>query len=171
MKKSYDFLSRYGSYVRTGTHYVGGICKMYTVCNDTTKASQSKCLQKLRQEHALYMETMMKVAVGEGENSHSHVQRSQSETSSHDNTLTVENTCTRFGGPYNARNFLQWKDILIQNPVTWTVIHRSDVTGIWNILLNHKSEIGNCTQVAGLLKKHGNTYGVNRQIERESIIF
>lgn len=152
-EKSYDFLIKYGSHVSTGTHHVGGIFKMYTVCNDTTKASYSKCLQTLRHEHALFMEAMMTIAVGEGENSNSHVQRSHRETSSHDNTLTVENMCTRFGGPYDAENFRQWKEGLIQNPDTWTVIHRSEITGIWNILLNHKSDIGDCTKVAGLLKR------------------
>lgn len=152
-EKCYDFLIRYGSHVSTGTHHVGGIFKMYTVCNGTNKVSHSKCLQTLRHEHALYMEAMMAFAGGEGENSDYHVQRGHRENSSHDNTLTVENMCTRFGGPYTAGNFRQWKEVLIQNPDTWTVIHRGEVTGIWNILLNHKSEIDDCTKVAGLLKR------------------
>ncbi|CAC5390598.1 unnamed protein product [Mytilus coruscus] len=152
-EKSYDFLIRYGSHVSTGTHHVGGIFKMYTVCNDTTNTSHSKCLQTLRHEHALYVEAMMEIAVGEGSNSNSHVQRSHRETTNNESTLTVESMFTIFGGPLNAGNFRKWKDVLIQNPDTWTVIHPSEVTGIWNIILNHKQEISNCTNVAGLLKR------------------
>lgn len=48
----YDFLSRYGSHVSIGTHHVGGIFKMCTVCQDTDKISHSKRLHTLREKHA-----------------------------------------------------------------------------------------------------------------------
>lgn len=95
----------------------------------------------------------MKILGGEGEISNSNVERSHRETKNHDNSSTKDSSLERFGGPIYAENFWEWRNLLIQDPDTWRVIHRGDITGIWNILLNYESEIVNCTQVAGLLQR------------------
>ncbi|CAG2247126.1 unnamed protein product [Mytilus edulis] len=124
---------------------------MCTVFHETDKDSHSNCL--LRQEHALYVDTKMEIVGGEGTLSYSTIERSHKETKTHDKSSRVEHNLTRFGGPSYIENFRKWRNLLIQYPGTWRVIHRDDIIGIWNIILNYKSEIVNCTQVAGLLQR------------------
>ncbi|CAC5390601.1 unnamed protein product [Mytilus coruscus] len=149
-----DFLNRYGSHVSTGNHHVGGIFKMYTVCNDIETTFNTDYSRTLSREHAMYVGIMMSVLNVKGEIIYSKEKGNQRETTNHEKISTVENNFSRFGGPLDADNFKKWREGLLQDADTWTVIHRSDVTGIWNILLNHKSDIANWAEVGELLQKN-----------------
>ncbi len=155
-----EFFDHFGSHVNAGTVHFGGIYKWVATFFEESNSNTNTIKSMIQDVHSAFISLSHSgFAFGIGGMVNGEHIKGQASLSGRYNSSELSKTqltMTKKGGPQEVSTLPLWKMGLVTHNDTWAIVDRgkmSNFKGIWELLINHKQDFSDATQLSALMQK------------------